>query len=184
MIASFSLQDSHPSSILSISPLLPVLSSRCRSHDGCMLNWLPVGEGDIWAGNYYVLSCSISVMSLSLFLNVSGQDWVLSQGGEREEKVSIMNQNALQERNPEHVISSPLCYQTCHLEHLQFWMFSFHTIFFFLNLSLKELTFNLDATILQWEWSIWNVLSRCWVTSHRNVQNHEYQWLEQSHILW
>lgn len=84
-IASISLPESHPSSILSISPLLPVLSSRSQSHDVCMLNWLLVGEGDILTANYYVLSCSISLMTLSLSLNISGQDWVFSQG-EREKK--------------------------------------------------------------------------------------------------
>lgn len=65
----------------------------------------------------------------------------LFSGGERK-KVSIMNQNALQECNPEHVINRPLCYQTCHLKHLEFGMFNFHFVFFFSNLSLKELTFH------------------------------------------
>lgn len=52
----------------------------------------------------------------------------LFSGGERK-KVSIMNQNALQESNPEHVINCPLCYQTRHLKHLEFGMFNFHFVF-------------------------------------------------------
>lgn len=87
-IASVSLPGSHPSSTLSISPLLPVLSSRSQSHDVCMLDWLLVGEGDIWAANYYVLSCSIPLMTLSLSLNISGQDWVFSQG--KREKICLL----------------------------------------------------------------------------------------------
>lgn len=115
-IALISLPIHHPTSILSISPLLPLLSSGSQSHEVCMLNWLLVGEGDILAANYYVLSCSIPLIILSLSLNISGQNWGFSQG--REKNLPIMKSNALQECNPEHVIKCPLCYQTCHLENL------------------------------------------------------------------
>lgn len=136
-IASVSLPSSHPSSTLSISPLLPVLSSRSQSHDVCMLNWLLVGEGDIWAANYYVLSCSIPLMTLSLSLNISGQDWVFSQGKRGEKKVSIMNQNALQEHNlcmllTAHCVTRHVIWNTWKSECSTF------TLFFFLKPECKR----------------------------------------------
>lgn len=154
-IASIYLPDSHPWSIMSISPLLPVVSSRTPSHDVCMLNRLLIGEGDIWAANYYVLSCSIPLMTPSRSLNISGQDWE----GEKE-KASFMNP----ERNAEHVINYPLCYQTCHLE-----------------LWFKELTFNLDATILHRKLSVLYLLTWCWATLRLNQPHERISYLTSSH---
>lgn len=137
-IASIHLADSHPWSIMSVPPLLPVVSSRTQSHGVCMLNWLLIGEGDIWAANYYVLSCSIPLMTPSRSLNISGQDWE----GEKE-KASFMNRS---------VMLSMLLTTHCVTRHV-IW-----------NYGLNELTFNLDATISHRKLSILYLLTWCWVT--------------------
>lgn len=166
-IASVSLPGSHPSSILSISPLLPVLSSRIRSHDVCMLNWLLVGEGDIWAANYYVLSCCIPLMTQSLSLNISGQDWVFSQGN-REKKCVYYEPECIAECNlfkllTAHCVPRHVNWNTWNSECSTFSLF----FVFFLNLSVKELTFHLDV-IFQREWIVLYLLSWCWGTLQLN----------------
>lgn len=150
-IASIYLPDSHPWSIMSISPLLPVVSSS-RSHDVCMLDWLLIGEGDIWAANYYILSCSIPLTTPSLSLNISGQDCVPLSEGEKE-KESFMNQS---------VMLSMLLTSRCVTRHV-IW-----------NYGLKELTFNLDATILHRKLSVLYLFTWCWVTLKQPCEWNSY----------
>lgn len=122
-------------------------SCRNRSHEVCMLKWLLVGEGDIWAANYYVLSCSSSLMALFLSLNISGQDWVFSQG-EREKKCLLWTRMHCRS-----ISLSMLLTAHCVTRHV-IWtseckLSEFFHFLFFLNPSVKGLTFNLDSTILQ-----------------------------------
>lgn len=58
-----------------------------------MLNWLLLGDCDILAANYYVLSCTVPALVLNLFLNILGQEKAFFEGQDKLE--SIINQNAV-----------------------------------------------------------------------------------------
>lgn len=54
--------------ILYLSLSASVLNTMRLRHDVCMLNWLLLGDGDIWAANYYVLSCTVLPLALNASL--------------------------------------------------------------------------------------------------------------------
>lgn len=123
---------------LSLSAAFP---KRIRlRRDVCMLNWLLAGDCDIWASNYYVVSCTVRPPALNLSLNISGQEPPF---------LRLCKKNCsplwiqIQLSNPEHVINCPLYHQTCNLETS---IFNFH-FRFFSHFSPQVLPFNLDMTI-------------------------------------
>lgn len=65
--------------VVSASLSTSVLNRVRLRHDVRMLNWLLLGDGDIWAANYYVLSCTVLPLALNLSLNISGQERPFSQ---------------------------------------------------------------------------------------------------------